>query len=60
MQYVHTKFDSARKRQYCTQQLLRLIITSAVECPFYGLDYSTNLLCVSKKWWDILPINSDQ
>ena len=31
-----------------------------VEFPSYGLNKSKKKFCVSKKWWNVCPLNSDQ
>ena len=32
----------------------------SVDCPSYVLENSTKNFCISKKWWDLWTINSDQ
>ena len=31
----------------------------SIPCPSFGLGNCTKTFCVAKKWWDLLPLNSD-
>ena len=31
----------------------------SIPCPSFGLGTCTKTFCVSKKWWDLIPLNSD-